>query len=143
MPATARSRRKGTSKHDPTEDNRTTVRDMAHVGIDQNAICAFLDITVPTLHKHYRRELDTSYTTLQFNSRAKLVEKAEAGDSLCLIYLNKVLGWYDRPPAEGTPPPSPFPPVTTTSPVEAARRIAFALMAGMTEPKIIDVEESA
>jgi hypothetical protein len=30
-------------------------------GITQNEICCILDITVPTLHKHFRKEIDTAF----------------------------------------------------------------------------------
>lgn len=141
MSSTASSRQKGKSKYQPTDEDRKTVRSMVTAGIDQNAICLRLGITVPTLHKWYRREIDTAYTALVHDTRVRVINKSKT-DTTALIYLSKVLGWYDKPPGEGIPPPNPFPPVGTT-PVEAARRIAFALMAGMTEPKIIDVEESA
>lgn len=60
MPSTARSKRKGFVKAwEPTEEQRKTVKTMTAYGINQNDICLTLDITVPTLHKYFRRELDT------------------------------------------------------------------------------------
>ena len=34
---------------------------MTAYGISQNDICSVLDITVPTLHKYFRREIDTAF----------------------------------------------------------------------------------
>ena len=96
MPSTARTRRKRRVKYAPSEQDRRTVSTMVSVGLNQNDICAALDITVPTLHRHFRRELDQSYIRMVARMRVALIKKAEAGDSPCLIYVNKVLGWNDR-----------------------------------------------
>jgi hypothetical protein len=96
MPSTARTHYKGGSKYQPSAQDRRTVTAMISVGIAQNAICAVLEITVPTLHRHYRKELDTSYTRLVARMRVSLIAKADGGDTLALIHVNKVLGWSDR-----------------------------------------------
>ena len=96
MPSTARTRQKGGTKYKPTEQDRAMVARMVSVDIDQNAMCAVLNITVPTLHKHYRRELDTSYVKLLTRMRYKLVTKADAGDTACLIFYNQTHGWNQR-----------------------------------------------
>lgn len=101
MPATARTRRKGPIKYEPTDQDRRTVEMMCGVGMDQNQICLVLDITVPTLHKHYRKELDTAYTRVQTRMRAKLIAKADAGDTACLIFYNKTHGWSEKLVVEG------------------------------------------
>ncbi len=96
MPSIARTRRKGTSKYVPNDQDRRTVEVMCGVGIEQNQICLVLDITVPTLHKHYRKELDTAYTKVLTRMRGKLIAKADAGDAACLIFYNKTHGWSEK-----------------------------------------------
>lgn len=97
MAATARSYRKGTDNYRPTQEDRETVRSMIMMGIEQNAICTRLGITNKTLHKHFRRDLDTAYTTMVYTRRVQISNKADAGDTQALIYLNRVHGWNDRP----------------------------------------------
>ena len=80
----------------PTEESRSMVKAMVGVGIGQRDICTVLDISCPTLHRHYRRELDTAYIDVVRAVRRKLLAQALAGDTQCLIHVNKVLGWNDR-----------------------------------------------
>jgi AraC-like DNA-binding protein len=90
------ARRRGKAAYVPTPQDRRTVEAMIGVGIAQDDLAAVLGITVPTLHRHFRRELNVSYTKVVARMRVKLIAKAEAGDALCLIHVNKVLGWNDR-----------------------------------------------
>ena len=96
MPSDARTRHKGGTKYKPTDQDRRTVAAMVGVGIPQNDICAVLDVTVPTLHKHFRKELDTSYARVLARLRGKLVAKADAGDTACLIFYCQTHGWNQR-----------------------------------------------
>jgi hypothetical protein len=41
--------------------------------------------------------LDNAYVTLVYNVRVRIIHKADEGDTQALIYLNRVLGWNDRP----------------------------------------------
>jgi hypothetical protein len=101
MPSTARTRRKGKSTYVPTEQDRRTVEMMIGVQIDQNQICAVLDITAPTLRKHFRKELDTAYTRVLTQMRGKLIAKAREGDTAALIFYAKTHGWSEKITVEG------------------------------------------
>jgi AraC-like DNA-binding protein len=79
----------------PTADDHKTVHSMVTVGFEQSTICERLGITDKTLRKHFRRDLDIAYTTLVHDVRV-FVNKAKT-DTQALIYLNRVLGWNDRP----------------------------------------------
>lgn len=96
MPSNARTRYKGGSKYKPTEQERAMVGRMVSVDMTQDEICAVLDITAPTLHKYFRRELDTAYVKLLARLRYRLVQKADEGDTACLIFYNQTHGWNTR-----------------------------------------------
>jgi len=102
MSATACSHQKGRPPYRPTKADRRIVHTMITIGFDQNVVCARLGIANKTLRKHYRHELDNAYTTLVLNVRLRIIEKADQGDTQCLIYLNRVLGWNDRPSRTGS-----------------------------------------
>jgi hypothetical protein len=101
VPSIARTRRKGPIKYVPTDQDRRTVEMMIGAQIDQNQICAVLDITAPTLRKHFRKELDTAYTKVLTRMRAKLISKASEGDAACLIFYAKTHGWSEKIKIEG------------------------------------------
>ncbi len=74
-PSTVRSR---TALHEPTEIDRRTVQIMAAGGIIHGDIAAARGISVPTLYKHYRQELDngkTAIDTLALQSHVRLMEQ--------------------------------------------------------------------
>jgi hypothetical protein len=50
----------GRPPHVPTDDSRRTVELMTMAGITQEGVARVLDISVDTLGRHYRTELDTS-----------------------------------------------------------------------------------
>lgn len=64
---TARKDKRGAPKssfgnvaHEPTEEIRKRVSDLTSYGVPQVQIAAVLDISVDTLQRHYRTELDTA-----------------------------------------------------------------------------------
>jgi hypothetical protein len=75
--------------HKPTDAMRKTVRDHAIVGTPQENICAILGISVPTLHKHYRQELDTARDTANAAIGGALYTKAMGGDTAAMIFWMK------------------------------------------------------
>jgi hypothetical protein len=95
----AKTRQKGPVDHKPTAETRSIVNSMITVGMDQTSICERIGITDKTLRKHYRKEINTAHDALVHNSRVQIVNLAKGGDVQCLIYLNRVLGWNDRPAA--------------------------------------------
>ena len=96
MPSEARTRYKGRTTYQPSDQDRKMVARMVGVGILQDDICAVLDITVPTLHKHFARELATAYVKLLTRMRYGLVRKADEGDTKALIFYNMTHGWNQR-----------------------------------------------
>jgi len=49
---------KAHNRHKPTDKSRAVVKELGFAGVNQNLIAQALGITKPTLHKHYRDELD-------------------------------------------------------------------------------------
>ena len=46
------------NKHQPDDKSRSLARQLAGVGVPQNDICIIIGVSKPTLHKHYREDLD-------------------------------------------------------------------------------------
>jgi hypothetical protein len=76
-------------KHIPTDATRQTVRLHAMVGSRQETICELLDISKPTLEKHYRKELDTAVEMANASVGGALYRKAMDGDTTAMIFWMK------------------------------------------------------
>ena len=63
----------------PTDEQRATVRAMTAYGIRQEAICAVLGVSHPTLEKHCRNELDTGLAQANATVAASLFRMATKG----------------------------------------------------------------
>lgn len=91
--------------HEPNGDSRATVKAMSAYGIPQDAICAVLDISKPTLHKYYRREIDTG--TAQANAKVAetLYRRATGGGpqdvAAMIFWLKARAGWSERVEVSG------------------------------------------
>jgi hypothetical protein len=67
-------------------------------GIPQNRICSVLDITVPTLHRHFRRELDVACTLATVRVAEALFNAAMDGDVRAIIFWLKCRAGWRVPP---------------------------------------------
>ena len=63
----------------PTDEQRATVKAMTAYGIRQEAICAVLGVSHPTLEKHCRNELDTGLAQANATVAASLFRMATKG----------------------------------------------------------------
>lgn len=87
----------GRPEHEPTEANRTTVNKMTAYGIDQETIAKCIGITRPTLHKHYRNELDKSKAECIVEVADRLISKIRADDGPSIMfYLKTQAGWREK-----------------------------------------------
>jgi|SRR6185295_6916589 len=68
--------------HEPTETSRAEVKALSSFGNTQDQICSYLDIDVKTLHKYYRRELDTAVIQANAQVAKRLYNKAVNQDDL-------------------------------------------------------------
>lgn len=75
--------------HKPTDKTRDLVRQHAIVGTRQESICAILGISVPTLLKHYRQELDNARDEANAAVGGALFNKAMSGDTTAMIFWLK------------------------------------------------------
>ena len=89
--------KRGRKSHEPDKATRDTVRLHAMVGTPQEVICRVLGISVPTLLKHYRDELDLSLATANASIGGHLYNKAKGGDtSAMMFWLKTRAGFRER-----------------------------------------------
>src|SRR5215213_2423935 len=89
--------RVGRPPHQPTEEQRRHVENMAALWLNQEDIAAVLGIGVTTLRKHYPEELrrGTARGNLRLTERFR--DKLEAGDTASIIWATKCrLGWSEK-----------------------------------------------
>jgi hypothetical protein len=79
----------GPKPHQPTDATRQTVSLHATVGTRQEVIAEILGISVDSLQRHYRSELDTSREKANANVGGALYKKAMAGDTASMIFWLK------------------------------------------------------
>lgn len=71
--------------HVPTEKNKAEVAALTSFGIKQEEIALYLGISVDTLDRRYRHELDTSITRANAKVAAKLYKKCIEDEDLTAI----------------------------------------------------------
>lgn len=92
----------------PTTRDREMVRVLASYGVPQDDICVELGITKPTLHKHFRRELDTAMVRANARVAQSLYQKATARDltgasvTAAIFWLKCRAGWKEARPLDDT-----------------------------------------
>jgi hypothetical protein len=79
----------GRKPHEPTEAMRKTVSLHATVGSRQETIAEVLGISVDSLQRHYRSELDTSREKANASVGGALYNKAMGGDTTAMIFWLK------------------------------------------------------
>ena len=79
----------GPKPHEPTEAMRKTVSLHATVGSRQETIAEVLGISVDTLQRYYRSELDTSRERANAQVGGALYNKAMGGDTTAMIFWLK------------------------------------------------------
>ena len=89
MTDTPKKKNPGLPKHEPTDATRQTVALHATVGTRQEVMAEILGISVDTLQRHYRSELDTSREKANASVGGALFKKAMAGDTTAMIFWMK------------------------------------------------------
>lgn len=82
--------------HKPTKETREMVKSLSGYGVPQDDICHILDITKPTLHKHYRREIDVGFAQANAKVGQSLYNQAVSGNTTAAIFWMKArAGWRE------------------------------------------------
>lgn len=88
------------------------VEALAGYGIPQEKIAAVLKISLPTLHRSYRRELDRGMAVVESNLVGNLLRLAKGKDGTALkaimFSLQSRFGWSQYAPAPYEPKPEPL-----------------------------------
>jgi hypothetical protein len=111
----------GWPSHTPTDDLRAKVRTWAAVGTTQEVIASELHITVDTLVKYYREELDEASARGVANVASNLYAKAMSGDVTSMIFYLKTRGRWSEKASVGD---SDNPLVVQTDPLDRALELA-------------------
>lgn len=111
MPSTHRTgdHKGGTGKrYIPTDEQRRSVRTMTAFGINQNEICAVLNITAQTLHRHYRTEIDRAQGEANARVARALFDMATKKDNVAaaIFWLKCRAKWSEREKEPYVPPES-------------------------------------
>ena len=84
--------------HDPTAEQRRTVRAMAGFGVPQEDIATFLDIDPKTLRKHFRAELDRGSIEATTKVAQSLFRMATEGNNVAaaIFWMKARAGWSEK-----------------------------------------------
>jgi hypothetical protein len=93
-------------KHQPTEEQRRTVKEAAGLGLPQKLICPLVGLSDDkTLAIHYRNELDMGMAEAGQKVTRLLMQKIEGGDSAMITFYCKTqLGWRETKEEENKQP---------------------------------------
>ena len=70
---------------------------MAGLGVPQEIIAKYLNITKPTLHKHFREELDSGMAVADMRIAESLFNQAISGNTSAAIFWAKArMGWSEK-----------------------------------------------
>jgi hypothetical protein len=93
----------GRPPHEPTEKTRLLVTELTAFGITQEKVAHRLDISVDTLARHYRSELNNAKTNAVHQVATGLFDKAINGDIAAQMFYLKTQGrWREKDPEEDT-----------------------------------------
>ena len=97
----------GRPKFEPTPEQRKIVKMMTGFAIDQEKICSALDISGPTLRKHFKKEIKIGSAQLEAQLAGNMYRLAGGSDGTAFraneFILNCRFGWSRYAP----PPPPP------------------------------------
>ena len=80
----------GRKAYKATDESRRFVESMTAYGVTQDEICAVLKISLPTLHKYYRYEIDAAAPKANAKVAEALYNKAtKGGDTAAIIFWLK------------------------------------------------------
>ncbi len=87
-----------TKPHEPTEKTRAEVAALVSFGNTQEEIAGYIGISIDTLERRYRDELDNSVVRANAKVAAKLFRKAIEGDDIKaqIFWLKTRARWREK-----------------------------------------------
>ena len=83
--------------HEPTEDSRKMAKTLSGLGVPQDDIATLIGVSKPTLHKHYREELDKGMAEANAKVAGSLFSQATTGNTSAAIFWMKArAGWTEK-----------------------------------------------
>jgi hypothetical protein len=84
--------------HEPTDETRALVFEWASSGQTHAEICEQVGISIPTLYKYYREELDAAEPCLNQAVKGTLYKMATSGEcpSATIFWCKVRLGWVEK-----------------------------------------------
>ena len=79
----------GRPPHKPTDATRQAIQLHAMVGTRHDILCEIMDVSLPTLYKYYKKELDTARDMANATIAGSLYKKALSGDTASMIFWMK------------------------------------------------------
>lgn len=97
-PAHSSKRKPGRPTFEPTKHQRAEVQALVAFGITEIDIAKYIGISVPTLRKHFVKELELGAVQANAAVAKRLFEKAtKDGDTTCIIWWTKTrMGWSEK-----------------------------------------------
>lgn len=82
--------------HEPTETTRKLAETLSGLGVPQEEIARQLAISLPTLHRHYRAELDAGMAKANAVVARRLYDLTKTNASAAIFWLKIRAGWSER-----------------------------------------------
>ena len=91
------AKRTGRPPFEPTNEQRKQVQRLKLLGTTHELVAAMLDVSLPTLRKHFHHELEHSTAELLSNIAAMAYQRALAGDGPMIQFILRTKGgWIER-----------------------------------------------
>ena len=88
-----------TRRHNPSEEERRTVKALSGYGVPQEDIAIHMDMDAKTLRKHYRRELDRG--TIEANAKVAqtlfTMATVDKNVAAAIFWMKARGGWREKP----------------------------------------------
>jgi len=83
--------------HAPTPESKRLAKTLSGLGVPQLDICTIIGVSKPTLHKHYREEIDLGLAEANAKIAETLFKQATGGNIAAAIFWAKArMGWREK-----------------------------------------------
>jgi hypothetical protein len=88
--------------HEPTAETRAEVATLSGQGLPHIDIARLIGITVPTLHKYYREDLDRGMALANATVSGRLFAMTEHNVAAAIFWSKARMGWSEKQQVEVT-----------------------------------------